>query len=103
MKDLLGIIEYKKDEIAWRYEQKTLTTGTLINKELSANVPLGIYVWVWFYFPSISTHLKRSDFILYTPSYALTKFFYEGKPGLLCVEGASKNIDDYMKFIKTVS
>ncbi|OAL45165.1 hypothetical protein IQ07DRAFT_591519 [Pyrenochaeta sp. DS3sAY3a] len=58
---------------------------------------------VWFYFPSISTRSKRDDFITYAPSYKLTGFLYAGKPGLLCVEGGSQGIDDYMKFIKTES
>lgn len=58
---------------------------------------------VWFYFPSISTRSKRDDFIIHAPFYNLTGFLYAGKPGLLCVEGASQNIDEYMKFIKTES
>ncbi|KAH6882437.1 hypothetical protein BKA58DRAFT_373331 [Alternaria rosae] len=60
-------------------------------------------VRVWFYFPSISTRSKRDDFIKFAPYYQLTGFLYAGKPGLLCVEGVSQNIDDYMKYIKTES
>ncbi|KAH6686572.1 hypothetical protein EV126DRAFT_135785 [Verticillium dahliae] len=63
----------------------------------------GPLVRVWFYFPSISTRSKRDDFIFNAPHYHLTGFLYAGKPGLLCVEGPSQYIDDYMKFIKTES
>lgn len=63
----------------------------------------GPLVRAWFYFPSISTRSKRDDFIINAPSYALTGFLFAGKPGLLCLEGTSVNIDAYMKFIKTES
>ncbi|KAF2002345.1 hypothetical protein P154DRAFT_488884 [Amniculicola lignicola CBS 123094] len=63
----------------------------------------GPLVRVWFYFPSISTRSKRDDFIIHAPSYSLTGFLYAGKPGLLCVEGGSQSVDDYMRYIKTES
>ncbi|KAF2439487.1 hypothetical protein P171DRAFT_422057 [Karstenula rhodostoma CBS 690.94] len=63
----------------------------------------GPLVRAWFYFPSISTRSKRDDFIINAPAYALTGFLFAGKPGLLCLEGTSSNIDAYMKFIKTES
>lgn len=37
------------------------------------------------------------------PGYALTGFVLAGKPGVLCLEGASPDIDSYMSFIKTHS
>ncbi|EMD92393.1 hypothetical protein COCC4DRAFT_130504 [Bipolaris maydis ATCC 48331] len=60
-------------------------------------------VRAWFLFPSISTRSKRLDLTTHAPRYALTGFLFAGKPGLLCVEGASANIDAYMRFIKTES
>ena len=62
-----------------------------------------ILVRAWFYFPSISTRAKRLDIITHAPSYSLTGFLFAGKPGLLCLEGTSTDIDAYMKFIKTES
>ncbi|KAI9166975.1 RWD domain-containing protein 2B [Paramyrothecium foliicola] len=58
---------------------------------------------VWFYFPSISTRSKRDDIINYAPGYGLTGFLLAGKPGILCLEGGSRAVDDYMRFIKTES
>jgi len=63
----------------------------------------GPIVRAWFYFPSISTRSKRDDLIIHAPSYSLTGFLFAGKPGLLCLEGKSSDIDAYMKFIKTES
>lgn len=96
--DVLSTIDLIKEAAAQAYEaskksQVTPTTST----------DSGPLVRVWFYFPSISTRSKRDDFIKFAPVYKLTGFLYAGKPGLLCVEGGSHSIDEYMRFIKTES
>lgn len=58
---------------------------------------------VWFYFPSLSTREKRKDLVSYTTAYDLTGFVLAGKPGVLCLEGSSGNIDGYMNAIKNES
>jgi hypothetical protein len=58
---------------------------------------------VWFYFPSLSTREKRKDLVSYTAAYGLTGFVLAGKPGVLCLEGYSGDIDDYMNAIKNES
>ncbi|KAJ6115460.1 hypothetical protein N7486_001238 [Penicillium sp. IBT 16267x] len=63
----------------------------------------GPIVRVWFYFPSLSTRKKRDDMVHLAPGYSLTGFVLAGKPGVLCLEGASPDIDAYMSFIKTHS
>ncbi|PWY94371.1 hypothetical protein BO94DRAFT_621782 [Aspergillus sclerotioniger CBS 115572] len=63
----------------------------------------GSIVRVWFYFPSLSTRKKRDDLVNHAAGYALTGFVLAGKPGVLCLEGGSTDIDDYMSFIKTYS
>lgn len=99
--DLLGTIEHIKDAAVQQLEQAQNSLMALNTPDASNDE--GPLVRVWFYFPSISTRSKRDDFIIHAPSYQLTGFLYAGKPGLLCVEGGSQNIDDYMKFIKTES
>lgn len=99
--DLFSTLERIKEQAS---HQLQLSNNALAARS-STNSPeqAGPLVRVWFYFPSISTRSKRDDFINHAPSYHLTGFLYAGKPGLLCVEGASQSIDDYMKFIKTES
>ncbi|OAL04327.1 hypothetical protein IQ06DRAFT_214613 [Phaeosphaeriaceae sp. SRC1lsM3a] len=97
--DLLGTIEHVKEAAATHLAQ-SLHSEPIAQASSTPNAPL---VRVWFYFPSISTRSKRADFIIHAPSYSLTGFLYAGKPGLLCVEGVSQNIDDYMRWIKTES
>jgi hypothetical protein len=99
--DVLGTIEHLKDAATQILEKETSDINTSnIGSSSNCTIPLAR---VWFYFPSISTRSKRDDFIIHAPSYSLTGFLYAGKPGLLCAEGASTDIDDYMKFIKTES
>ncbi|KAE8149940.1 ubiquitin-conjugating enzyme/RWD-like protein [Aspergillus avenaceus] len=63
----------------------------------------GPLVRVWFYFPSLSTREKRDDLVNHAGGFSLTGFVLAGKPGVLCLEGASGDVDAYMKFIKTHS
>lgn len=63
----------------------------------------GPLVRVWFYFPSLSTREKRKDLVSYTRAYGLTGFVLAGKPGVLCLEGRSGDIDGYMNAIKNES
>ncbi|ROW02460.1 hypothetical protein VMCG_06144 [Cytospora schulzeri] len=58
---------------------------------------------VWFYFPSLSTREKRKDLVSYAAGYSLTGFVLAGKPGVLCLEGTSRNVDGYMNAIKNES
>lgn len=98
--DLFGAFENIQEE-ALRFleiQQQALTseTETITNKS-------GPIVRVWFYFPSLSTREKRDDMVNNAPGYSLTGFVLAGKPGVLCLEGASVDVDAYMSFIKTHS
>ena len=97
--DLLGTLEHIKEAAALAHTE-SLSSQAASTAVASDTGPL---VRVWFYFPSISTRSKRDDFIKFAPAYNLTGFLYAGKPGLLCVEGGSQSIDEYMRFIKTES
>lgn len=96
--DLLGAIEHVKEACLNKIEASG--NGAVDQNVEPESEPL---VRVWFYFPSISTRAKRDDLINHGPSYGLSGFLLAGKPGILCLEGGSKAIDDYMRFIKTDS
>lgn len=74
-----------------------------LNSEDTIDTKSGPVVRVWFYFQSLSTREKRNDLVNYAASYSLTGFVLAGKPGVMCLEGTSADIDAYMKFIKTHS
>ncbi|KAF7548921.1 hypothetical protein G7Z17_g6739 [Cylindrodendrum hubeiense] len=94
--DILTVIEHVKEAALQHLEGLKQVESDLLNTDTSI-------VRVWFYFPSISTRSKRDDIIHYGPTYGLTGFLLAGKPGVLCLEGGSHAIDDFMKFIKTES
>ncbi|RGP67568.1 hypothetical protein FSPOR_5755 [Fusarium sporotrichioides] len=95
--DILSVIEHIKEAV-------TQHLAGLKQNEV-ANTPIKdvSIVRVWFYFPSISTRAKRDDLVNHAPTYGLTGFLLAGKPGVLCLEGGSTAVDDFMKFIKTES
>jgi hypothetical protein len=95
--DVFEAIEWIREEAPKRLMAKSEEAS------LGAKVPTEKLVRVWFYFPSLSTREKRDDMVNFAPSYQLTGFVLAGKPGVLCLEGATANIDAYMKYIKTHS
>lgn len=96
--DILTVIEHVKEAASHqlRASKQTEKTSSLLNTDTSVSR-------VWFYFPSISTRSKRDDIVNYAPTYGLTGFLLAGKPGILCLEGRSAAVDDFMRFIKTES
>ncbi|KAJ5174405.1 uncharacterized protein N7482_000282 [Penicillium canariense] len=100
--DALEAFEYIQAESArfleTKQSQAVASAGT--DAHTSSRGPI---VRVWFYFPSLSTRKKRDDMVNHAPGYSLTGFVLAGKPGVLCLEGASPDIDAYMSFIKTHS
>lgn len=99
--DVLGVIENVKEAASNLLSELLLENDDIAGASVKTDdQPL---VRVWFYFPSISTRAKRDDLINHGPAYGLTGFLLAGKPGILCLEGGSQSIDEYMKFIKTES
>lgn len=95
--DVFVAIEYIREEAMQILKKRETLTKTVATRSTE---PL---VRVWFYFPSLSTRGKRNDLVNYASDYSLTGFVLAGKPGILCLEGESTNIDSYMSFIRTES
>jgi len=97
--DIFGALEFLQDPTT--QFQTLATPPDKPNGDLNAAlVQKGPLVRVFFYFPSLSTKEKRMDLVRYAADYQLTGFVLAGKPGVLCVEGLSVNIDTYMNYIK---
>jgi hypothetical protein len=92
--DVFAAIEYIREEAMHVLQKRETLTET------AAIRSTGPLVRVWFYFPSLSTRGKRNDLVNYAADYSLTGFVLAGKPGVLCLEGQSTDIDAYMSFIK---
>lgn len=98
--DALEAFEYIQVEAS-----RFLANKQVLNSQGSALLEISKepIVRVWFYFPSLSTRKKRDDMVNLAPGYSLTGFVLAGKPGVLCLEGSSQDVDAYMSFIKTHS
>lgn len=100
MDDILAAFEFVRENAGKYLEKNKLRVEGFDSLISTDNGPL---LRVWFYFPSLSTREKRKDLVTYAPRYDLTGFVLAGKPGVLCLEGTSKNVDDYMNAIKNES
>ncbi|KAL2802682.1 ubiquitin-conjugating enzyme/RWD-like protein [Aspergillus granulosus] len=100
--DIFEAFEYIREEGTRFLKSQQQRQSTLLNSTNTDSQTESI-VRVWFYFPSLSTREKRSDMVNHAPDYSLTGFVLAGKPGVLCLEGCSRDIDAYMSFIKTHS
>ncbi|KAE8376587.1 ubiquitin-conjugating enzyme/RWD-like protein [Aspergillus bertholletiae] len=98
--DVFEAFEYVREEALRFLETRQSSSAS---SEAAVARDVGPIVRVWFYFPSLSTRQKRDDMVNHAPGYSLTGFVLAGKPGVLCLEGASADIDAYMRFIKTHS
>jgi len=98
--DALEAFEYIQAEASCFLEKKHVVDSQRSGLLETSKEPI---IRVWFYFPSLSTRKKRDDMVNLAPEYSLTGFVLAGKPGVLCLEGASSDIDSYMSFIKTHS
>ncbi|KAF7563537.1 hypothetical protein G7046_g576 [Stylonectria norvegica] len=98
--DILSIIEHIQEAASQHLVLADFRKSESNSSPLATDAEI---VRVWFYFPSISTRSKRDDIVHYAPTYGLTGFLLAGKPGVLCLEGGSEPIDQFMKFIKTES
>lgn len=96
--DVFSAFEYVREEAP-----RFIKSAQVSSNDLVSGGREGPLVRVWFYFPSLSTREKRDDLVNHAPGYQLTGFVLAGKPGVLCLEGTSSNVDAYMKFIKTHS
>lgn len=100
--DALEAFEYIQSDAARFLETKHRQAVASEGAHVDARSQ-GPLVRVWFYFPSLSTRKKRDDMVNLAPGYSLTGFVLAGKPGVLCLEGSSPDIDAYMSDIKTHS
>lgn len=56
-------------------------------------------VWLWSH--HIYSKIKRHDIMRLTKDYDLKGFMWSGKPGVICFEGTSDNVDDVVKIVKS--
>lgn len=58
---------------------------------------------MWIYSHHIYNKRKRDEIIHQAHEFNLTGFCLSGKPGIVCIEGAEKNCNDWWKIIKAMN
>jgi hypothetical protein len=95
---VMVVVEHLKEAASF-----ILAAQAEVSRQISPKMQDIQLIRVWLVLTSLSTRSKRDDMVNWAPSYSLTGFVLAGKPGILCLEGTSENIDSYMSEIKTKS
>ncbi|CAG9797904.1 unnamed protein product [Chironomus riparius] len=76
-------------------------TGDPQDETYKADVskPLMERAWLWSH--HIYSKTKRQDIMKLTKDYELNGFMWSGKPGVICFEGISENVENVVKDVKT--
>lgn len=94
------VISWLQDNISELVEISSSTCDDSEIRETDDNSkPLMARSWLWSH--HIYSKVKRQDIIKLTKDYDLCGFMWPGKPGVICFEGASENVEEVVKDVKT--
>ena len=62
-----------------------------------------VFTRLWIYSHHIYSKFKRRDIIDWAEELKLTGFSLPGKPGIVCVEGYSRDVDDYWHRLRSLN
>uniref|UniRef100_K1QLE3 RWD domain-containing protein 2B n=1 Tax=Magallana gigas TaxID=29159 RepID=K1QLE3_MAGGI len=88
---MFSVIEWIQSNID-NYVQPVEVDDSTSEKEVQYDTILSR---LWIYSHHIFSKFKRRDIIDWAEELKLTGFSLPGKPGVICVEGYSRNVDDY--------
>lgn len=88
---MFSVIEWIQSNID-NYVQPVEVDDSTSDKEVQYDTILSR---LWIYSHHIFSKFKRRDIIDWAEELKLTGFSLPGKPGVICVEGYSRNVDDY--------
>ncbi|SGY75935.1 BQ5605_C005g03460 [Microbotryum silenes-dioicae] len=103
---LIDWLQDVREGLAGRWKERAGLESVGLNTEIGGigkDEGVEEMVRAWFLFQSLSTREKRDDIVNWAKEYHLTGFVLAGKPAILCLEGESNKIDQYMSEIKSVS
>eukprot|EP00092_Neocalanus_flemingeri_P013834 GFUD01014924.1.p1 GENE.GFUD01014924.1~~GFUD01014924.1.p1 ORF type:complete len:289 (-),score=65.91 GFUD01014924.1:324-1190(-) len=92
---LAGAISWLQENCEKYFEQNTEPEKRIEN--LSKNTKFSRY---WIYSHHLYSKIKRKNILDLAPEFCLTGFSMPGKPGVICVEGASQNCADWWGLVR---
>ena len=98
---LLEIILWLKDNIGAYYSgDKTSKQAESSGADTKENMEKLIAMWL--YMHHIYSKHKRKDILNWSHDFGLTGFSLPGKPGLVYIEGQSKNVEEFFDRLKSL-
>ena len=88
---LLSVIEWIQENLVNYQDKDNLSQSANIAKVENDTV----FTRLWIYSHHIFSKFKRRDIIDWAQELKLTGFSLPGKPGVICVEGYGKMVDEY--------
>ncbi|XP_061164030.1 RWD domain-containing protein 2A-like [Saccostrea echinata] len=88
---MYSVIEWIQDNID-NYVQSSQESDSTPDKEVQYDTVLSR---LWIYSHHIFSKFKRRDILDWAEELKLTGFSLPGKPGVICAEGYSRNVEDY--------
>lgn len=88
---LYSVIEWLQENLE-NYTGSSETSGNAVKAKVEEDT---IFTRLWIYSHHIYSKFKRRDIIDWAEELKLTGFSLPGKPGVICVEGYSRPVDEY--------
>lgn len=98
---MFQVISWLQDNINDLVQIPTTSNSHDENNMTESSKPLMERAWLWSH--HIYSKTKRQDIIKLTKDYDLNGFMWSGKPGVICFEGISENVEEVVKNVKTWS
>lgn len=96
---LFSVIEWIQENFG-KFLKKQVTVKTRKKKETEYHKS---FSRLWIYSHHIYSKFKRRDILDWAHEMKLTGFSLPGKPGIICVEGYSEDIDDYWSRLRALN
>jgi len=92
---LAGVISWLQENCESYFEEKDDIEDE--NKTCVKNTKFSRF---WVYSHHLYSKIKRKNILDLAPEFCLTGFSMPGKPGVICVEGASQNCSDWWSLVR---
>jgi hypothetical protein len=96
---IFQVISWLQDEIGNLVQIPVNSNKSSEKDEAVSSVPLMQRTWLWSH--HIYSKIKRQDIMKLSKDYDLNGFMWPGKPGVICFEGLSQNVEEVVKDVKT--
>eukprot|EP00088_Acartia_fossae_P057770 TRINITY_DN6742_c1_g1_i10.p1 TRINITY_DN6742_c1_g1~~TRINITY_DN6742_c1_g1_i10.p1 ORF type:complete len:289 (-),score=30.38 TRINITY_DN6742_c1_g1_i10:161-1027(-) len=96
---VLFIVDWLQSN-ATQYLTSTSKDSTTSETDSNSVINSGMFSRLWIYSHHIYSKIKRKNMLDLSKEYCLSGFVLPGKPGIICIEGDSKNTGDWWAIVR---